>query len=73
MYKWNSEFLRDFSQGIIVVVAESVEEARRKVLAEFDKNRDTSSCEYESERLELIEDLKDEPKELEVLFIKGSQ
>ncbi len=72
MYKWDSEFLRDYSQGAIVVIAESIKMAREKVLVKFDAEN-KESCSYESERLELMEDIKNEPKLVEVLFINGSQ
>lgn len=73
IYKWDSEFLRDYSQGMVLVAAESIEDARKKVVKKFEDDQDSTSDEYQSELLILMEDIECEPEILDVLFLTGSQ
>lgn len=78
MYKWRSFTLRNFSYGLIIVQAPSVSKARRKALAHFDEvlklHWDWGDSEYLAEQREsFINDLADEPEEIEILCLFGSQ
>ena len=45
LYRWNSEALRNYASGDVVVLAESVEQARKKVLQEYQPDVEGHSTE----------------------------
>jgi hypothetical protein len=89
LYYWSSAYLRNYSNGYIIVEAGSVEEARRKARAYFEQHfrdrycyltaneeLDEDGLKRRSEFLELLQtDLEAEPRLVErgVIFIPGSE
>jgi hypothetical protein len=86
LYCWRSGYLRNYSDGQIIVQANSVSEAREKALAHFEADYNERfnpfSLELDQEDLEdkarwqatLVHDLEADPEELAdcLLFILGS-
>ena len=80
LYYWSSSYLKDYSNGYIVVMASSVAEAREKAMAAFDAHyrerfgyrdmpgtpdaNEDDIAHYNECRGLLVEDLAAEPKEL---------
>lgn len=67
LYHWKSERFSSYTLGDIFVVAQSVDEARQKALAEHDRQFDSPKG-----RAELAEDMAAEPETIEVAFVYGS-
>lgn len=71
LYHWTSEYLAEYATGDIIVMAETVEEAREKARATFIEHR-YSTDDFISERFE--RDIAEEPTEgQDVYFIRGSE
>lgn len=85
LYVWNSLYLKAYASGTIVVIAPSVEEARRKARINFeadirerhewlflDPNDPDEQEMIEEHRAKFENDIASEPETTEVLFIGGS-
>lgn len=83
LYKWDSDFLADYSSGDIITMAESVGEARERAREGFitwitewrtwlldAENKE----EYEQQKAVFEEDIKAGPEEIDTgsVFIRGS-
>jgi len=69
MYHWHSQALANWQSGDIVVIANSVEEARRMVRDEVKRQSDH----YSRDTLHAFEaDIASEPTIQDVIFIDGS-
>ncbi len=67
IFKWNSEYLKQYGSGTIIVGAENVEEARKKVLEKFEEwDKEYNDWNYESCADE--DDLNDISERLKILF-----
>lgn len=85
IYRWNSDYLKRYGRGTIIVEALSVEEARLKVLDAFvawdkeenswcyDSYADEDDAESIDERLRILKnDISSEPDISDTHFILGS-
>lgn len=78
MYVWDSEMLRCFRSGTIVILANSLEEAREKAIVDGEKYIRQSwwgNCEETvQEKMNLLRgDISITPEETNNLFLMGSE
>lgn len=86
LYRWNSEYLKEWASGYIIIMAESVSDARevarriqvehvRERYAWLDPNDSDSADELEMYRRCFERDIETEPEILKAggMFIQGSQ
>ena len=72
LYSWESATLSDYTNGLIIVIAESVDEAREKVIAEVRHQYSRlSDLDREVKVLHYQRDMLPEPKTSDVIFIFG--
>lgn len=73
MFIWNSEYLGSYGPGTIVVMAESVPQARELARKHFDERNRYNSGDTLRDNKRLFEnDISQEPFIKDVLFIEGS-
>ena len=76
MFHWtNTEFNEQYTGGDIIVIAETVFEAREKALKEFKRELERYSPmnERDKKKLKIFrKDIAEEPKTKSVIFIAGS-
>ena len=74
LFRWNSEFLKQYSDGDIIVMAETADEARNK--ARVNVGQSDAAYMIQMNGLEALErDLEREPEVIDsgVLYIEGSE
>lgn len=72
MYRWSSERFAEYTDGDIVVIADTVAEARKKAKKEYDKRFSAESYYEQAVRRLFLADIAKTPTQDEVLFIYGS-
>lgn len=84
LFHWRSQALKNYGSGYIVAMAETVEEARKNVLALaqaeivnrycwLDPSDPDDKAEIEAKMAEFLADMQDEPSTDTVILIYGSE
>ena len=73
IYMWYTEYNSDYQKGQAVVIANSVDEARIKLIEAYkiEEDCDEGSDDYDYDFARFIEDLSEKPEISDYLFVYG--